>query len=121
MSRIYLDHNATSPLCPEARDAMLSVLAGAAANPSSPHSEGRAARRSIEAAREELAALVGGSPEEIVLTSGGTESNNLALYGAAGLLPASTRRVVTSVIEHPSVLGPLDDLGQRGLEITRVR
>jgi len=87
MSRIYLDHNATSPLGPEARGAMLQVMEDGAWNPSSPHACGRAARRVVEEAREEVARLVGASSEDIVLTSGGTESNNLAIYGASGCSP----------------------------------
>ena len=121
MSRIYLDHNATSPLCAEAREAMLRALDGGPGNPSSPHAKGGAARRIVEAAREEVARLIGASPEDIVLTSGGTESNNLAIYGASGLFAGSARRVVTSAIEHASVLGPFEDLERRGLEVTRVR
>jgi len=121
MSRIYCDHNATSPLCPEAREAMRRVLDDPCGNASSPHAEGRVARRVVETAREEVAALLGAGADEIVLTSGGTESNNLALYGAAGLFPASARRIVTSAIEHPSVLAPLEDLERRGLEVLRVR
>jgi cysteine desulfurase len=121
MSRIYLDHNATSPLCPEAREAMLRAMDDGPWNSSSPHACGRAARRLVDAARENVARLIGASPDDIVLTSGGTESNNLAIYGAAGLFAASTQHVVTSAIEHPSVLGPMEDLERRGLVVTRVR
>ena len=121
MPGIYLDHNATSPLRREAREAMLRALDHASWNPSSPHACGRAARRVVEEAREDVARLIGAASEEIVLTSGGTESNNLAIYGASGLLAASARHVVTSAIEHPSVLGPIEDLERRGLGVTRVR
>ena len=121
MPGIYLDHNATSPLCPEAREAIERALDDAPWNPSSPHACGRAARRVVEEAREDVARLIGAASEEIVLTSGGTESNNLAIYGASGLLAASARHVVTSAIEHPSVLGPIEDLERRGLGVTRVR
>ncbi len=121
MPGIYLDHNATSPLGLEAREAMLRALDDASWNASSPHAPGRAARRVVDEAREEVARLIGASPEDIVLTSGGTESNNLAIYGGAALCAASARRVVTSAIEHPSVLGPFEDLERRGLEVTRVR
>src|SRR6266571_2831680 len=121
MPGIYLDHNATSPLCPEAREAIGRALDHAPWNPSSPHACGRAARRVVEEAREDVARLIGAASEEIVLTSGGTESNNLAIYGASGLLAASARQVVTSAIEHPSVLGPIEDLERRGLGVTRVR
>ncbi len=121
MPGIYLDHNATSPLCPEAREAMLRAMDDGPWNPSSPHACGRAARRVVEAAREDVARLIGACPEDIVLTSGGTESNNLAIYGASGLFAGSARHVVTSAIEHPSVLGPIEDLGLRGLDVTHVR
>ena len=96
--RIYLDHNATAPLGPEVREAMLPFL-GPPANPSSAHREGARARSALETARAEVAALVGAAPAEIVFTSGATEANNLALRGtAAGL------GIVTTAIEHASVL-----------------
>lgn len=120
MLAIYLDHNATSPLRPEARRAMNRALEGPVGNPSSLHAPGRAARIILETAREQVARLVGARREEIILTAGGTEANNLALYGAAALLPSSAGRVVTSAIEHPSVLEPLRDLERRGVEVVRV-
>src|SRR5688572_23424501 len=110
MQAIYLDHNATSPLRPEARRAMDRALEGPAGHPSSLHAPGRAARIVLETARAQVARLLGARREEIVLTAGGTEANNLALYGAAALLPSSAGRVVTSAFEHPSVLEPLRDL-----------
>src|SRR5262249_13279453 len=94
--RIYLDHNAGAPLRAEAREAMLGFL-GVPANPSSAHREGARARSAVEAARAEVAALVGAVPAEIVFTSGATEANNLALRGSTGGL-------VTTAIEHASVL-----------------
>src|SRR5262245_31716988 len=94
--RIYLDHNAGAPLRPEVRDAMVAAL-GPATNPSSAHREGARARGMLEAARAEVAALVGARPAEIVFTSGATEANNLALRGATG-------GIVTTAIEHASVL-----------------
>jgi cysteine desulfurase len=97
--RIYADWNATAPLRPQARAAMLAAL-DAVGNPSSVHAEGRAARGLIEAAREQVAALVGAQPRNVVFTSGGTEANMLALT------PARTdgTRLLVSAIEHPSVL-----------------
>jgi cysteine desulfurase len=103
--RIYLDHNAGAPLLPEARDAMLAVL-GAPANPSSAHREGARARAAVEAARADVAALLGAAPAEIVFTSGATEANNLALRGAA-----RGGRVVTTAVEHASVLETARALG----------
>lgn len=94
---VYLDHNATSPLRPEAFDAMAEALR-AGGNPSSAHRVGRAARARIEAARRQVAELVGALPAEVVFTSGGTESNNLALSGSR------RRRMLVSAVEHDSVL-----------------
>jgi len=96
--RVYLDHNATAPLRPDARDAMLAFL-GVPANASSAHREGARARSAVEAARAEVAALVGASPAEIVFTSGATEANNLALRGAG-----RNGTIVAPAIEHASVL-----------------
>src|SRR5213080_1423238 len=97
--RIYLDHNAGAPLRPEAREAMLRFL-GRPGNPSSAHREGARARGAVEAARAEVAALIGAGPAEIVFTSGATEANNLALRGVVRA-PAG---LVTTAIEHASVL-----------------
>jgi cysteine desulfurase len=94
---VYLDHNATSPLRPVAFDAIAEALR-AGGNPSSVHKAGRAARARVEAARRQVAALIGALPAEIVFTSGGTEANNLALKGAG------RRRVLASAVEHDSVL-----------------
>jgi cysteine desulfurase len=96
VSPVYLDHNATTPVRPEAAAAVAAALA-VGGNPSSVHGAGRAARRTVERARENVAALVGARPEEIVFTSGGTEANHLALLGTG-------RRLVVSAIEHDSVL-----------------
>ena len=93
----YLDHNATSPLRPAAFESMVEVLR-AGGNPSSVHAAGRKARAVVEAARRQVAALVGALPTEIVFTSGGTEANSLALSGAG------RRRVLVSAVEHDSVL-----------------
>jgi cysteine desulfurase len=100
--RVYLDWNATAPLRSEARAAMLAALA-ATGNPSSVHSEGRAARRLIEEARERIAVLTGAEAREVVFTSGGTEANVLALTPAAAGAAAGEKLLV-SAIEHPSVL-----------------
>ncbi|HYY06120.1 MAG TPA: aminotransferase class V-fold PLP-dependent enzyme, partial [Candidatus Limnocylindria bacterium] len=114
--RIYLDHNATAPLRPEVREAMLPFL-GPPANPSSAHREGAGARSAVETARAQVAALVGAVPAEIVFTSGATEANNLALRGlvrpAAGL--------VTTAIEHASVLETARALAAEGARLTLVR
>jgi cysteine desulfurase len=101
--RTYLDWNATAPLRPEARAAVQSALE-AVGNPSSIHAEGRAARRLIEAARVQVAALVGTDARNVVFTSGGTEANALALTPTAGPDGAVCERLLVSAIEHPSVL-----------------
>ena len=100
---------------------MLRALVVCSGNPSSPHAAGRAARNIVESAREDVARLIGALPEEIVLTSGGTESNNLAIYGAAGTWTDGRAQIVTSEIEHLSVLGPVQDLGRQGVGVTVVR
>ena len=97
VASVYLDHNATSPLRPEAFDAMAEALR-TGGNPSSVHRVGRGARAIVEKARRRVAALVGALPAEVVFTSGGTEANNLALNGAG------RRRVLVSAVEHDSVL-----------------
>ncbi len=105
--RVYADWNATAPLRPEARDAMIAVF-GPAVNPSSVHTEGRAARRIVDTARAQVAALVGATPQQVVFTGGGTEANALALSPA--LQPAGAKagepfqRLAVSAVEHPSVL-----------------
>jgi cysteine desulfurase len=101
--RIYLDWNATAPLRPKARAAMLAAL-DRVGNPSSVHAEGRAARRIVEEARERVAALVGADPRNVVFTSGGTEANVLALTPVLGAGQLPRDRVLVSSIEHPSVL-----------------
>jgi cysteine desulfurase len=108
---IYLDYNATSPLHPEVRDAMLPYLEEEFGNPSSAHRLGSRARVAVEAARAEVAALIGARPAEIVFTSGGTESNNLALLGMASDPGAA---VLTTPIEHSSVREAVTWLGRAG-------
>ncbi|MGK2921220.1 MAG: cysteine desulfurase family protein [Methyloceanibacter sp.] len=98
--RAYLDHNATSPLRPEVREAVAAALS-LQGNPSSVHAEGRAARAAVEEARAKVAALVGARPEDVIFTSGGTEANALALAAPAG---EDSWHCYLSAIEHPSVL-----------------
>ncbi|HEY6475117.1 MAG TPA: aminotransferase class V-fold PLP-dependent enzyme, partial [Polyangia bacterium] len=108
---IYLDHNATTPLAPEVLAAVAAALRDLPGNPSSAHGPGRAARAAVEAARGEVAALLGATVEEIVFTSGGTEGNDLAirglLRGRRAARGGGRLHVVSSPIEHPSVLGAL--------------
>jgi cysteine desulfurase len=117
--RVYLDHNATTPVREEALVAMHDALARAWGNPSSVHGEGAAARALVERAREEVAALLGAEPGEIVFTAGATEANNQVLQGLLrrGGAPG---RVVSSAVEHPSVEGPLEALEAAGWRVVRV-
>jgi cysteine desulfurase len=100
----YLDYAASAPLRAEALAAMLPLLERPAANPSSQHGQGRAARAAVETAREQVAALVGAAPAEVVFTSGGTEADNLAVKGAVLARPAEDRHLVCSAVEHHAVL-----------------
>jgi cysteine desulfurase len=118
--RIYLDHNAGSPMRPAVRDAIAQLGPAVHGNPASIHRAGQRARRALEQAREQVAALVGASPRAIVFTSGGTESNNLAIFGSMSAVGMNRRRVVTSAIEHSSVMAPVAALEGRGLEVTRI-
>jgi cysteine desulfurase len=106
MDPIYLDHAATTPLRPEVRDAMLPFWDERFGNPSSVHRWGRAARAGLDAARGQLAEVLGASPGEIVFTRGGTEANNLAVLGRARMAPGAP--VVCSAIEHRAVLAAAD-------------
>jgi len=115
---IYLDYNATTPLLPEVVDAMLPYLRTHFGNPSSGHALGRAARGAVEEARGQLAALLRCDADEVVFTSGGTESNNLAIRGVTEARP-DRRHVVTSVIEHPAVAVPCAWLEGHGVRVTR--
>lgn len=117
---IYLDHNATTPIAAQVLAAMLPYLTEAFGNPSSPHSLGRRAAEAVEVAREQIAALIGARPAEVVFTSGGTESNNLALRGAAAAAPGDRRRIVTSAVEHPATVQPLAHLAAHGWHVTTV-
>jgi cysteine desulfurase len=100
----YLDYAASAPLRAEALAAMLPLLERPAANPSSQHRQGRAARAAVETAREQVAALVGAAPAEVVFTSGGTEADNLAVKGAVLARPPEGRHLVCSAVEHHAVL-----------------
>jgi Cysteine sulfinate desulfinase/cysteine desulfurase and related enzymes len=109
---IYLDHNATTPLDERVLEAMLPWLQGAGGNPSSVHALGRAARAALERAREQVAALAGAHPSQVIFTSGGTEANNAALKGVTARLPAA--RLAVSAVEHASVQQPVAALARTG-------
>lgn len=114
---IYLDNNATTRLAPECADVMLACLREVYGNPSSKHAFGARARRLVEEARRQVAQLLGALPSEIIFTSGGTESNQLAIHAALALHP-DKRRIVTSGIEHPSTLLLLKQLEKHGICVT---
>lgn len=117
--RIYFDHNAGAPMRPGAREAMARFIAGGAeGNPASVHLSGQRARRLLEQARADVAPLIGAPARSIVFTSGGTESNNLAIFGS--LNNTARRRVVTSTIEHSSIIAPAAELERRGFEVVRL-
>jgi cysteine desulfurase len=113
---IYLDNNAGAPLRPEATAAISRILADGAGNPSSVHRAGQRARRMLENARAQVAAIVGADPRQIVFTSGGTESNNLAIFGAIIAAPVR-RKVISSEIEHSSILAPIAELERPGFQV----
>jgi cysteine desulfurase len=117
---IYLDHAATTPLRPEALEAMLPYLGGEFGNPSSPHAYGRRARTALDEAHERIGTAIGATSREIVLTSGGTEALNLALKGAAWAGKGRGHRIVTSAVEHHAVLHTLRHLEKFGFEIVEL-
>ncbi len=118
--RIYLDHNADTPLRPAVQEALTEFLVhGDCGNSSSVHRAGQAARRELERARARVAQLIDAPANSIVFTSGGTESNNLAIYGAVRA-QNGRRRIVTTTLEHSSVLAPINDLKRSGFEVIEV-
>lgn len=121
MQRIYLDYNATTPLRPEVRDAMMPFLTEAFGNGSSIHAYGREARNAIDTAREQVAELIGAkSPSEIVFTGSGTEADNHAIKGLTELQKSrgEGNHIITSSVEHHAVLHTCQYLEQRGFEVT---
>jgi cysteine desulfurase len=117
---IYLDHNATTPVAPEVLDAMLPYLRDQYGNPSSDHPIGRRAAAAVDQARAQVAALIGAEPGGIVFSSGGTESNNLAIRGTASVAEPTRRRIVTTSVEHPATTAPCQHLETQGWTITRL-
>lgn len=114
MKRIYLDHAATTPVDPRVEKAMDEFFAREFGNPSSLYKEGREAKRAIDTARADIAKIIGARPEEIIFTSGGTESNNLAIFGVAN----KKGHIITTKIEHHSVLNPIKFLEKQGFDVT---
>ncbi len=118
--RVYLDHNATSPLRDEVVESMTRVLRDLHGNPSSIHEEGRSARAAVDRARESVASLIGVEAEDVLFTAGATEANNTVLLGLARERAGAIRHLVTSAAEHPSVEAPLEVLEREGWRVTRV-
>ncbi len=118
---IYFDHNASTPVRPEAADAMRACLEGLHANPSSLHREGQRARAAVERARGQVADLVGARADEVTFTSGGTEGDHAGLIGAAWALETRGRRVAISAIEHHAVHGAAQVLGRLGFAVEHLR
>lgn len=118
MTRLYFDHNATTPIAPEVREAVVRAMDEAWANPSSIHQDGQRARQMLEQARGQVASLLGCSPKEVVLTSGGTEADNLAILGAVRADARPAKHVVTTAVEHPAVLEACAQLEREGVAIT---
>jgi len=116
---IYFDYNATTPLDPQVRDAMLPYLGEVWGNPSSVHHVGQRARAALDDARDRASKVLGCKPSEVIFTSGGTESVNLAIFGAARLLKPRGRHLITSAVEHHAVLHTCDYLAKKeGFDVT---
>jgi cysteine desulfurase len=120
--RAYLDYNATTPVDPAVLEAILPFLAGNFGNASSIHSPGQRARTAVDRARDSVANLLGAKPSEIVFTSGGTESDNLAIFGvaAASQSAGACQHIITTAIEHHAVLNSCQALESQGLDVTYV-
>lgn len=117
---IYLDHNATTPVDPAVFAAMAPYLGAEFGNPSSLYPLGRRARVAMESAREQVAALIGAQPDEVIFTSGGTESSNYAIRGAAALAAPERRKIVTTTVEHPATANPCRRLAKKGFTLARL-
>jgi cysteine desulfurase len=118
--RVYLDYNATTPVAPAVLDAMLPFLAENFGNAGSVHSAGQRARAAVDSARESVAALIGAKPGEIVFTSGGTEADNLALFGTVAASRKSRKHMITTAIEHHAILHSCEELARQGIDVTVV-
>lgn len=118
MNRIYMDHSATTPVAPEVLEAMLPYFTEKFGNASSLHSFGLEAKEALEASREKVAELLGAKPDEIIFTSGGTESDNLALKGIAYRNREKGKHIITTTIEHPAILEVCHKLETQGFEVT---
>lgn len=120
MDRFYFDNNASTPVSPEVLDALAPVLREVHGNASSIHYYGQTAKQRLEAARRQVAGLIHAAPQEIVFLSGGTEADNLAIFGTVRYAARERKHVITTAIEHPAVLGACAQLEREGVEVTRV-
>ena len=120
MRKVYFDHNATTPVHPEVAEAVQPFLGEMFGNPSSIHFAGREVRKAVEDAREEIAAFYGCRPLELIFTSSGTESDNLAIKGVAYLPGNEGKHIVTSQVEHPAIMNTCRFLESRGYRVTYV-
>jgi cysteine desulfurase len=118
MKKVYLDHGATTQTNPEVVEAMMPYFTEIYGNPSSIHSFGREVRKAVDEAREKVAKSIGAEPREIIFTSGGTESDNLAIRGVARALQDKGNHIITSAVEHHAVLDACLALKKEGYEIT---
>jgi cysteine desulfurase len=116
--RVYFDHNATTPVDREVLEAMLPYFSTEYGNASSIHSFGQGSRAAVERARGSVAALLGAKPSEIVFTSGGTESDNLAIFGVVEGAPGARKHIITTQIEHSAALNSCQALAKRGIDVT---
>lgn len=121
MTHIYLDHAASTPVHPLVAETMLNVMREQFGNASSVHFYGRAAKRLVNGARDAISSRIGCRPDELVFTSGGTESDNLALFGAAAARKDKGRHIITTSIEHHAVLHACERLEKDGFEVTYLR
>jgi len=118
--RVYLDYNATTPVAPAVLEAMLPFLSDNFGNAGSVHTPGQRARAAVDAARESVAALICAKPGEIVFTSGGTEADNLALFGSVAASAKPRKHIITTAIEHHAILHSCEELERQGVEVTVV-
>ncbi len=121
MGEIYFDNSSTTKVCREAAEKVMETMTENYGNPSSLHTKGFRAEREMQTARESVASCLGAQPEEVFFTSGGTESNNIALFGAARARKRRGNRIVTTLIEHPSVLKTVKRLEQDGFEVVYLK
>ena len=120
MTRFYFDHNASTPVSPAVLEVLVPALLEVYGNASSIHRDGQAARQKLELARRQMATFLACDPKEIVFTSGGTEADNLALFGVVRPHPAAKKHIITTAIEHPAVLTSCRQLEREGVDLTCV-